>query len=184
MGKQKRQMPTETPDVSHIANPDTAHEQSDVDVGLVFKFIIGLFVTTIAVLFLVRGMYQYFDRREEALELPPASRVNPPGTRRLPPAPRLQGAPEPRGRSLLPLDEMKKYRAEEEARLNGYGVVDKQAGVYRIPIEQAKQRIVERGLPTRGETTKAPAESTAAPAAKQNQAGTAEAKPEESKRQP
>jgi hypothetical protein len=148
MSKQHQPVPDETPDVSHILNPDVAHERSDVDVGLLFKFIGGLLVATVVILFVIKLLSDYFERREAALEWPPASRVNPPGTRVLPPEPRLQGAVGSKG---LPLDEMKKFRAEEDAALNSYGWVDKSAGVVRIPIQQAMKLIAERGLPVKTE---------------------------------
>lgn len=135
--------PTETPDVSDIANPDVSHEGKDVNVAMLFKFIVGLAVGTVIILITIRLTMDYFQRREIAQELPPASRVNPPGTRRLPPMPRLQGAP---GSELLPLEEMKKFREEQQAAVNAYSWVDKQTGVVRIPIDVAKQLIVERGL--------------------------------------
>ncbi len=138
-----RHGPEETPDVSDIANPDVSHEESDVNVGTLFKFIVVLFISTVVILVAMRLMMDYFQKRELAEELPPASRVNPPGTRRLPPMPRLQGAP---GSELLPLDEMKKFREEQQATIDSYGWVDRQAGVVRIPIEEAKRLIVKRGL--------------------------------------
>ena len=94
----------ETPDVSNIDNPDVSHERSDVNVGTVFKFIGILFVSTVVTMLAVRWMAGYLLARELSEELPPASRVNAPGSRRLPPMPRLQGAP---GSGLLPEDDLK-----------------------------------------------------------------------------
>jgi hypothetical protein len=130
------------PDVDYIRNEDTTHERSDVNVGLLFKFIGALTVSVIVILFAMKYLSNAFERREESLEWPPASRVNPPGTQRLPPMPRLQGAP---GNQELPLEEMQRYRREENAALTGYSWVDRGAGVVRIPIEEAKRMLVERG---------------------------------------
>ena len=134
--------PNELPDVSDIANPDVSHEESDVNVATLAKFIVVLAVSTAVILVAMKLMMDFFHAREVAQELPPASRVNPPGTRRLPPEPRLQGAP---GSELLPLDDMKKFKAEQEAAISSYGWVDKQTGVVRIPIDEAKKLLVERG---------------------------------------
>lgn len=41
-------------------------------------------------------------------------------------------------------------RAHEHEALTTYGWVDKNAGTYRIPIERAKELLIERGLPVRG----------------------------------
>ena len=130
----------ETPDVSDIANPDVSHEGSDVNVGTVFKFIGVLFVSTLVIMLVVRWMAGYLLQRELSEEVAPVSKVNPPGTQRLPPMPRLQGAP---GSVHLPEDDLKKFREEQETAGNSYGWVDKQAGVVRIPIEEAKRLIQE-----------------------------------------
>ena len=136
--------PDDTPDVSHIENPEVKHEESDVSGTALMKFIGILLVSIIVILFLMKLMTNYFEAREQALELPPASRVNPPGTQRLPPLPRLQGAP---GSQELPLDESKTYRAEQSAKVASYGWVNKEAGVVRIPVNEAMKLILERGMP-------------------------------------
>jgi hypothetical protein len=41
-------------------------------------------------------------------------------------------------------------RAYEHETLTTYGVTDKNAGTYRIPIDRAKDLLLERGLPVRG----------------------------------
>lgn len=131
----------ETPDVSDIANPDVSHEARDVNVGLLFKFICALFISTMMILGAMKITMNYFEERERSLELPPASRVNPPGTKRLPPLPRLQGAP---GSEMLPLDDMKKFRQEQAAAISSYGWVDKSSGIVHIPIEEAKKLYLAR----------------------------------------
>ncbi len=156
-----RHEPAETPDVSDIANVDVSHETSDVNVGTLFKFIIYTFVSTVVILVAMKLMMNYFLAREIAQELPPASRVNPPGTRRLPPMPRLQGAP---GSDLLPLDEMKRFKKEQQAAINSYGWVDRNTGVVRIPIEEAKRLVLERGLPMRSPSPSPAASPAVAPA--------------------
>ncbi len=60
--------------------------------------------------------------------------------RRLPPEPRLQT--NPRG-DLLEL------RQKDDRILNSYGWIDRDAGVVRIPIEQAMTLTAARGLPAR-----------------------------------
>jgi hypothetical protein len=39
------------------------------------------------------------------------------------------------------------FRKEEAEILSSYGVVDREKGVYRIPIEEAIKLTLERGLP-------------------------------------
>lgn len=44
---------------------------------------------------------------------------------------------------------LKTFRAEEEHLLTSYGWVDENAGVVRMPIEQAKALVLEHGFPVR-----------------------------------
>ena len=48
-----------------------------------------------------------------------------------------------------PALEMRELRLDWEARLGSAGWVDREAGVARIPIEEAKRLLLERGLPVR-----------------------------------
>jgi hypothetical protein len=56
--------------------------------------------------------------------------------------------PEPRLLTDEPAN-LKTYREAQDALVSGYGWVDKEAGIVRIPVERAKELILERGLPTR-----------------------------------
>ena len=55
---------------------------------------------------------------------------------------------------------LKAFRDKEDAILEHYDVMDKNAGTYRIPIERAKQLLLERGIPG-GALTPAPATAPA-----------------------
>jgi hypothetical protein len=80
------------------------------------------------VLLLVAGgqlvLLRYYDRRAPE----PSAAAAPPAEARTPPEPRL--LPDPRS-ALLEL------RAEEDELLHGYGWVNREAGIVRIPIERA-----------------------------------------------
>ena len=56
----------------------------------------------------------------------------------LPPEPRLQGSP---------VQDLKTYRAQEDWKLSHYYWLDKNKGQVAIPIEQAVQMLVQRGIP-------------------------------------
>src|SRR6266545_5782286 len=129
-----------------------AHEVSDVSTEAIVKFGLGLLTSTIAVFLFIWGLFHYFATREERLELP-----RPPmaATDQLPPEPRLQGSP---GHESPPEREMKEMRAAQETVLHSYGWVDRNAGILRIPIEQAMQKLLEEGLPVRTEEPGRPAE--------------------------
>lgn len=142
---------TETPDVSHITNPDVMHEESDVSVRGVGTFVGALAAGMIVISVLMIGMYKAFEwqvNREEAREQrSPMARNE---EERLPPEPRLQAA---RGfRSLddpklnfelqHPQAEWEALRSKWEFELKNPGQPDPNTGTRRIPIEDAKNMIL------------------------------------------
>lgn len=142
---------TETPDVSHITNPDVMHEESDVSVRGVGTFVGALAAGMVVVCVLMVGMYKAFEwqvRREEAREQrSPMARNE---EERLPPEPRLQAA-----RGFRSLDdpklnfELQHPQAEWEAlqrkwefELKNGGQSDPNTQTRRIPIEDAKNMVL------------------------------------------
>ncbi len=83
---------TETPDVSHIKNPDVTHEASDVSVPGLLKFVLGLTVMCVVVFVLMWAMFRLLSAQEAEKE-PPAGPMAMKPEERLPPEPRLQAAP-------------------------------------------------------------------------------------------
>ena len=135
--------PAETPDVSHIHTPGVAHEESDVKVGGVALFTAGLAALMVLTGVLMWGMFNFFSTTEHRKEPPPTSRSRekkPEGgnPEDMFPEPRLQ---------RLPVRDLQEFRAQEEEKLTTYGWVDPNAGIVRIPIEEAKKRIEKQGLP-------------------------------------
>jgi hypothetical protein len=126
----------------HDANgAEVLHEPNTVNIPGVVKFLTGLSVAIAVVALLVWGLFHYFDARK-AQEAPPPSPLAT-GVR-LPPEPRLQGAP---GNVSSPAEDIRRFREKEDQMLDSYGWIDEQNGVIRIPIEQAKKLIERRGLP-------------------------------------
>jgi hypothetical protein len=115
------------------------YEKRDVALRPVTAGVIGLFVLLVVAVLLMRVLFGYLAAREARLSPPPNPLAQSLG-RQLPPEPRLQTDPR---RDLLQL------RAEEDAVLESYGWVDRQAGVVRIPIEHAMEILAQRGLPAR-----------------------------------
>lgn len=131
-------------------------EDSGIKARPVLAFLIILVVATIFVFILVKGLLYAFNKIDAENQGQPATLVQlPKGQTKLPPEPRLQGAPEPdpnnketgRRPSLLPLDELKAYRNQINEKAESYGWVSKEAGTAHIPIERAKELILEKGLP-------------------------------------
>jgi hypothetical protein len=126
------------------AHGETHHEESDVNIRAIFAFAFGLMVVTAAVYVFIYGLFRYFDAREGVkgvVEYPLAAGQE----KRVPPEPRLQTDPR---------QDLSDLRAKEDEVLGSYGWVDKNAGVVRIPIDQAMKLTLERGLPARTEQQK------------------------------
>lgn len=113
------------------------HEKSDVSIGAIVKFGIGLTGAAVVIHFALWGLFRYLEDREAKRSRPLPSLVAA-GLRRTPPEPRLE--PDP----ILP---RRRMLAEEEAALTTYGWVDRSTGIVRVPIERAMELLVERGLP-------------------------------------
>lgn len=114
-----------------------AYERRDISPRAVVWSAIGL-VLSLVVIFLVLRL------AEAAL-----SKVNSGGATRTV-APRVE-VPPPRLQTN-PASDLARLRAEEDAKLNSYGWIDRRSGVIRIPIERAMELTAGRGLPVRPAT--------------------------------
>ena len=120
-------------------NVEVVHEESDVNVGAILRFGLGLLLIAAFIhvfLWWLQGTYSRQNQRAQTQIYPLAAGQQD----RLPPSPRFQENPQ---------QEMQDLRAKQGALLEGYGWVNKEDGVARIPIEDAMKMVVERGLPTR-----------------------------------
>jgi hypothetical protein len=118
-------------------------DMSEVNFRAILGFGVALVIVGVAIFLLMPVFFRHLSEREARLETPRSPLLSH-DQLRLPPEPRLQLAP---GHALHPLEEMKQLRASEDAVLNSYGWVDQKAGTVRIPIELAKQLILQKGLP-------------------------------------
>ena len=137
----------------HASNPEIRYEKTDAHVRPLYQFLFWISVITIltAILAMVilRGLESWRDRASTR-----ATMAEPQDAQR-PPAPRLQ-IQEPKDLAV--------FRKEEAEVLSTYGVIDRDKGIYRIPIEEAMRLTIERGLPTVGDPV-APVAAGAKPAA-------------------
>jgi hypothetical protein len=123
---------------AEMHNDDVAHEHSDVNFRTVLAFGAGMAVVVVVSAALMYILLMVLEGQAESRD-PQISPVARPAGQE-PPLPRLL------------LDEpanLDKFHAEEMKKLEGYGWVDERAGVARVPIEEAKKLIVQRGLPAR-----------------------------------
>ncbi|HEX7152643.1 MAG TPA: hypothetical protein VF618_14230 [Thermoanaerobaculia bacterium] len=148
-----------------LFNPETKHEESDVSIKGLFIFIIGFVVFAVVTHLALWLMFKALIKSERAdprrlTELQRPAELNVPQNQ-----PLLQ--PFPRQTGPKPTDVMPPYRntpvtdlvdmhEAENKQLTQYGWVDKQKGVVRVPIDVAKQMLLQRGLPTVQQTPATP----------------------------
>ena len=164
---------TETPDVSHIKNPDVTHEASDVSVSGVLKFVVALTVMTAAVFILMWGLFRFLNMQESEKEPDPGPMAMK-DTERLPPDPKLQAA---RGFGVKlengqwvslenrePQAEYVVLRDQWDDRLKCKGATEAEHLTNCVSIDTAMEQILSGGaLRSRDQTTvaKPPAAPTA-----------------------
>jgi len=131
-------------DLESIDQSDVHHEESDVDSRTILLFGAGLVVTALVIHGVVALLFVLLNTRqiEGPAQFPLAA-----GAARIPPAPRLQEDP---------IRDLRELRVSEDAVLNGYGWVDREAGTVRIPVTEAMRLTLERGLPARQATGDSP----------------------------
>ena len=114
-----------------------AHETRDADVGSLFLIIIMLVLSGVIILLGVWFLLRSLSIRETARqEAPNGAQV-------------VQAFPPP-ALETQPAVDLERIRAQDNARLNSYGWIDRDAGVAHIPIERAMEIILARGLPDVG----------------------------------
>ena len=116
---------------------DNRHESYALHIRPLVLFGVGLAILTVVSFLLVGRLFHYFDARRTALDVPVSSLA---ADRQPPPDPHLQ---------IAPHEDLRKLRESEEAILNSYGWVNRDAGLVRIPIDRAIELLAERGLPAR-----------------------------------
>ena len=90
------------------------------------------------------GLFAALESRADGQDVARAPLAVPQG--QAPPGPNLIAMlPETHGEPAV----LKDFRAKEDAILTTYGWADQNAGLVRIPIDRAKELVLERGFPTR-----------------------------------
>jgi hypothetical protein len=127
-------------DDEFMHNEDVAHEHSDVNVRQLLLYTAGLVITCVVCALIVGGLFVVFERQAAAND-PMVSPLAAPADQ-LPPEPRLL-TNEP---SVL-----KKQRKLEAETLEHYGWVDQKGGIARLPIAEAKKKLLHDGIPSRAD---------------------------------
>jgi len=123
------------------------YETRDANVGGVFNFLVALGIVLVITGLVCWGLFRYFsvhDVDQAASESPFAD------TRQLPLGPQLQ---------VNPRQDWLKFREEQEQALETYAWENRSAGTVRVPIEEAMELLVKKGLPVQGAPQAQPAET-------------------------
>ncbi len=124
-------------------NDDVSFEVRDVSSTPILKFLAYLGVAIVLCYLLTFGIYRGLTSHWNSQYVPPPPSRGAAGPT-IPPEPRLQGVP---GHLADPqLDLRNKLQADSEAN-NKLGWIDQQSGIAQIPVKDAMQLIVEKGLP-------------------------------------
>ena len=146
--------------LNHAHHPAESFEHEDLSPLGVFYFLAGLAMVGITIYFILVGMYRYLDAYDRNHQPP----MNPmAATTDVNPNVMTQGQiqqqidktfPKP----VLEYSERTQFIQEienEDKALESYDWVDQNAGIVRIPIEQAMDLVAQRGLPVLPEAARA-----------------------------
>jgi len=174
---------TETPDVSHIRNLDVTHETSDVSVGGIMKFVVGLTLFAVVVHVLMWGMFRLLAAQED--KEPPPGPMAMTEEERLPPAPRLQAARgfgvklengewvnlemrEPEAEYRVLRDQwQRELNCSEEKEPGHHATTDpvEHAKAPCVPVAEAMEKVLAAGLPSRKQDASATSAGLSLPTA-------------------
>ena len=127
-----------------------AYEKSDVTIRGIVTFAAILAVATGVTMALMGWLFWGLEARAVRADTASVPRTRLQDVRpEHPPVPILQGSPGSNFELTDPLVEMEAWDREMDERLATSGWIDRNAGTVRIPIEAAKQLLLERGLPVR-----------------------------------
>lgn len=122
-------------------------ELADIAIPPLFHQALYLVIVCVAVWFAMAGLLKFAVSRMADGDAPVSALARPEG--QLPPEPRLL-TDEPTA--------LREFRAGEATRLHEYGWIDQAAGSVHIPIDRAKDLLLQRGLAARAGSGEAPAQ--------------------------
>lgn len=123
------------------------YETTDANAGGVFNFLVALGIVLVVAALACWGLFRYFSAHavdQAASESPFAE------TRQLPLGPQLQ---------VNPREDWLKFREEQEKSLETYAWENRTAGTVRVPIEEAMELLVKKGVPVQGPAQAQPADA-------------------------
>jgi hypothetical protein len=133
-----------------LSNPGVAHETSDVNVRAILWFAAIVTVTTMFCAVIVWGVFNLLESQAAGRDPKMSPLAMPAATmpRTTTASPFFGNGPAPQLMTDEPAH-LAHQRLLEDTKLHQYGWVDEKSGVTRLPIDQAKKLLSERGLPAR-----------------------------------
>lgn len=116
-------------------DPEHAHEESDVSVTGLAVFLAGMVVTIAMTMVVVTYMFDFLLADAQEADPPP------------PPLVDLRGEPVGPEMQAVPANDLRTFRAAENAALERWLWVDKTQGIAEIPIGTAIGLVAKDGLP-------------------------------------
>jgi hypothetical protein len=108
--------------------PPVNHEVTDIPLTGTTRAAIVTLILVGVIMAIVYGAWAFFGAQATKGDPGPPPMADKDYGRRLPPTPRVQSTP---------ADDLGRYRAMQDSKLESYGWVDRNAGVVHIPIERA-----------------------------------------------
>jgi len=146
----------------HVHTGDPV-EHDAVSFSGIWWFVVILTGTVVVCQLLVWGFFVWFDYRATRNDTP-RSALAAPASSPVIEGGKLVSGGEQTPQPALMVDEpavLRAYRAMQDDKLNTYGWVDQAMGTVRLPIDRAKDLVLERGLPVRQAPAAAPAAAAA-----------------------
>ena len=143
-----------------LENVEVAHEHSDINIRGIVWFMVLLVTVAVLTHTAMWGLFLALEKYEASNDPFVTPLAAPAG--QLPPEPRLQ---------TTPWQDLTRFRADERTRIESYGWVDQNAGVGHVPIERAKELLLQRGLPARTDGSDDASEGTRVAASGESSGG-------------
>jgi hypothetical protein len=126
------------------SHADVAFESSDINTRTILAYLLYLALSVVAAFIVSVFVFRFMTRMAADSDTPMAPVHRGVGPT-MPPEPMLQGVP---GHTTDPQLDLRIKRDADEAANEKYDWTDKQAGIARIPVEEAMKIIVSKGLPS------------------------------------
>ena len=153
-----------TPEELH--NDDVAHEDSDVSIQGLVMSAVAIAVVMVGTAVLMYALFWWILEPQAEASAPRLSPLALPATampKTTNDSPYFGGAPQPQLLTNEP-SLLRQIRERQSEQLHSYGWVDEKTGIARIPIDDAKKLLLERGVPSRADAPTDPRLGTYGPA--------------------